>query len=232
MILRLTRAHRHDAVAGPAAASQPAASPSSAEHPPGLALDRALGIWKDAAIYRRYLRRFTQEYSDVVTRIRAASAEEAERLAHKLKAAAGNLGIDQVADCAAKLEQVSAIPEATEQLETATADLQVALETALTSIADYAAESPAVAPLAVAPEAITHAQERPDLAPLIRAAANAFRDFDPIGAEEPLSQLARHLPVEQLTALQDAIEQLDATAGDAVLRELANRLHIDLEDGP
>ncbi len=226
MILRLTGEHRSDAVTGPVAAPPPAASIPSAEHPPGLALDRALAIWKDAEIYQRYLRRFMLEYRDIGTRIHAASAEEAGRLAHKLKAAAGNLGIDQVADCAAKLEQVSAIPEATEQLETAALDLQRALEIALTSIADYAAEPPAVAPAA-----IPQVQERPDLAPLIRAAANAFRDFDPIGAEEPLNQLARHLPVAQLTALQEAVERLDAAAGDVALRALANRLQIDLEDG-
>ncbi len=229
LILRLTREHRHGAVANPAVAPRPAVSPPSAGNLPGLALDRALAIWKDAEIYRRYLRRFTQEYADIVMQIRAASAEETERLAHRLKGAAGNLGVDQVADCAAKLEQVSAIPEATEQLETATVDLQAALDTALTSIADYVAESLAAAPLAGAPEATTRAPERPDLASLIHAAYSAFRNFDPISAEEPLSQLAQHLPAEQLTAIQDAVEQLDAAAGEAAIWVLANQLHMDLE---
>ncbi|WP_201066804.1 MULTISPECIES: PAS domain-containing protein [Thiorhodovibrio] len=226
MILHLTHGRtQHPVAKTPASVPAPADVGASDANFPGLTLERALGIWKDAAVYRRYLRKFSQEYRDAVTRIRAATPEQARRVAHKLKGAAGNLGLDEVARCAARLEQLGATADATEQQTTAITDLQNALDTALASIAAYTAE-----PVAVAPEATTRAHDQPDLAPLIRAAYSAFRDFDPIGAEEPLSELAHHLPAQRLAAIQDAIEALDAAAGDAAVRTLANHLHIDLED--
>ncbi|MBK1649189.1 PAS domain S-box protein [Rhabdochromatium marinum] len=227
MILHLTHRRTQHAMANPAPASAPAPTPAAqnVENFPGLALDRALGVWKDAEVYRRYLRKFRQEYRDAVTRIRAVPPQQASRVAHKLKGAAGNLGLDQVALCAARLEQVCTIPEATEQLAAAITDLQAALATALASIDDYAAK-----PRAEASEAITPTQDRPDLAPLIRTAYSAFRNFDPMGAEEPIKALALHLPAQQLVAIQEAIENLDAAAGDAAVRTLAKQLDIDPEE--
>ncbi|WPL16965.1 Sensory/regulatory protein RpfC [Thiorhodovibrio winogradskyi] len=213
------------------AVAQQAAPPSDSEPAmtadlPGLAVDRALAIWKDAEVYRRYLRKFAAEQADVAERIAAAAPREARRLAHKLKGAAVTLGLDAVAAAAAALDQLHATDATTEQIAVAGAALQVALETALASIAAYTAEPVAVAPLS---QGVPHQLDVEVIRPWLRAAHSAFGNFDPIAAEPAVSQLARHLRPQSLTELQQAIDNLDAAAGEAAVCALAKQLGIELE---
>ncbi|WPL16964.1 Signal transduction histidine-protein kinase BarA [Thiorhodovibrio winogradskyi] len=229
LILRLTPRNSPQAVSDLVAAPPPTAGCTD-EDLPGLAVTQALNIWKDPEVYRRYLRKFAAEYIDVVTHMRAADPEEARRLAHKLKGAAGNLGLDAVAAGAARVDAVGATPETTEPLVSATTDLQAALDTALASIAVYTAE-----PVAVAPEPAQDAPQQPDIdviAPLFRSVHAALSNFDPDGAGPSLSQLAGHLRAEQLSDLQRAIDNLDATTGEAAVRALAAQFGIQLAEEP
>ncbi|MEA3642945.1 MAG: ATP-binding protein [Lamprobacter sp.] len=231
----------------PAAEEAPgAASSGSAGTPdlPGLAVGRALALWKDVEVYRRYLRGFAKEYAEVIALIRTAVPGEARRIAHQIKGAAGNLGLEEVAAQAAALERDCASADADRaNLDSALADadgsraaptaalhaaLHAALEQAFAAIARYAPDetTPTLA------ESTPVEQGSPDAArivPLLRAALEAFAGFDPIGAEPALAQLARELPGAQLTAVRQAIDDLDATAGRAAVAALAARLGVELE---
>jgi PAS domain S-box-containing protein len=222
-----------------AAPSAPDADPASVQPDltgaadlPGLAVGRGLSIWKDAAVYRRYLRRFVREYADAARRIIAATPDEARRLAHKLKGVAGNLGLTEVAARAGELERGLA---STGHAAPATAAaLGRALDTALDAIARYAPDTSTKAEAAAETAARATAQA-PDIASaavLLRAALAAFADFDPIGAEDAVRGLARLVSGAELDAATEAVENLDATAGEAALRALAQTLGIDLEETP
>ena len=128
----------------PAETGQAASAPPAADWP-GLALDRALTLWDDPAVYRRYLRRFADSYATTASTLAGAEPEAARQLAHKLKGTAGNLALVEVAARAAELEQFlrSDAPQATAERDDLVAALGTALDTALDSIARFAADAPA-----------------------------------------------------------------------------------------
>jgi PAS domain S-box-containing protein len=227
---------RGEAPAAATADPPPAVGPADAVADadlPGLDVGRGLALWHDAEVYRRYLRKAARDYADAPARIRSGTPDAARRLAHQLKGAAANLGLDAVAACAAELERLGADAGAGERIDTAAAALQSALDTALASIRRYAPEPPA--PAAAPAASAAAADPAPDpacIAPLLRAALEAFAGFDPIGAEPAVSALGPHLPDAALQPLREAIENLDATGGEAAVRALAETLGIDPEAAP
>ncbi|MBK1653177.1 hypothetical protein CKO29_00440 [Allochromatium vinosum] len=197
---------------------------------PGLAIDRALTMWQEAETYRRYLRRFAQEYADVVSRLAAAEPPLAQQLLHTLKGVAGNLGLTEVASQAGRLESLMADPVAAESDATSMTALQSALETALDSIARYTRETPVVSEAGMAAEPES-AAKRGRIAPLLHAALSALNEFDIIGAESAVKRLAHELPDDRLVDLREALGNFDARSGVAAVRVLADRLGIAVEHG-
>ena len=195
---------------------------------PGLAVTRGLTIWKDPELYRRHLRSLARELAGLDERIAAAAPDAARQSVHRLKGAAGNLGLLELAARAGELEQRLASATGAESLAAARTALRSALAQALDSIGRYAPESPAT----VSPQ--THSPpdspDRARIAPLLQRALAALRDFDPIGAEPILAELATALPAERLAHLRQTVEDLDAIGGVAALLALADELAIDLED--
>ena len=102
---------------------------------PAMAVERALRLWMDAAVYRIYLRKFVLAYSDAAAIAERSERPAAQALAHKLRGSAGNLAPDGVASAAAELEQ--ALNEAGDPTD-CLAGLQSAMDTALKSIDRYA----------------------------------------------------------------------------------------------
>ncbi|MBU0752270.1 MAG: PAS domain S-box protein [Gammaproteobacteria bacterium] len=89
----------------------PNAAPPPAELPEIDGLDTALGLKTlngNQAVYLKLLRRFAAEHGDDVARLRECLAqgkgEDARRIAHTLKSAAGNLGATQVQQLATELD--------------------------------------------------------------------------------------------------------------------------------
>jgi HPt (histidine-containing phosphotransfer) domain-containing protein len=254
--------------AGAPAAALSGAESSAAADLPGLAIGQALALWKDPEVYRRYLRKLAAEHGDTAARLAVAEPEQARRVAHRLKGAAGNLGLLEVAARCAEIERLAAAEADDDALAAATTALAVAFETALASIARYAPEpvaevapetktEPGGAPRAAATGALeqtraaesadremaaaaapadgaiaAHAGERSAIAPLLQEAFRAFADFDPIGAEPAVAQLAHHLPPVELAALTQAVADLSASDGLEALRALAETLGIELEERP
>jgi PAS domain S-box-containing protein len=234
VILALARGEAQPAAtADPPPADGPPAGALANADLPGLDVGRGLALWHDAEVYRRYLRKAARDYADAAARIRSGTPDAAGRLAHQLKGVAANLGLDAVAACAAELERLAADAGAGARIEAAAAALQSALDTALASIRRYAPEAPAsavtAAPSAAAPD---HAPDAAQIAPLLRAALESFAGFDPIGAEPAVNALGLHLPDAALQPLREAVENLDATGGEAAVRALAETLGIAAEPAP
>ena len=77
----------------------------STESYQGLDIATGMARLRNRSVYQKLLARFAKENSDVVSRIRSNDSQEGAQLAHKLKGAAGNLAIEEVALLAGKLEQ-------------------------------------------------------------------------------------------------------------------------------
>jgi len=75
---------------------------------PGIDLSKGLSIWNDVNAYKKFLRKFIDEYKDSSAAFRIFYMEKditsAKTLAHKIKGAAGNLALVGVAESANKLE--------------------------------------------------------------------------------------------------------------------------------
>ena len=102
---------------------------------PGIDTGRGIATWGSAPAFANYLQLFASEYAGAVDRLAKLPADEALRLAHKLKGSAANLALDTVAACAGRIEDtLRAGAPATEDL----GKLEAALGIALESIARYA----------------------------------------------------------------------------------------------
>jgi two-component system sensor histidine kinase/response regulator len=136
LILRLTGARATTIETDNQAVSE---SADGAATLPGIALDAGLANWKDATIYKRYLRKFARDYAHSVDEISArlgrAEPLPACALAHKLQGAAASLALVQVPLLARDLQQVL---HSHGDSVAALAALQGALDIALASIAQYA----------------------------------------------------------------------------------------------
>ena len=113
----------------------PVATGGTGDDLPGIAVERALRLWMDAAVYRIYLRKFVLAYSDAASIAERSKRPAAQALAHKLRGSAGNLALDGGASAAAELEQ--ALNEGGDPTD-CLAGLRSTMDTALKSIDRYA----------------------------------------------------------------------------------------------
>ncbi len=187
---------------------------------PGVQVERGISIWRDAGVYRNYLRKFVRDYGGFVARVQALPLPAMQAQSHKLRGAAGNLALDAVAAAAAELDEllrVQADPHQTLQR------LQAALQQACDSINAYAGVEPAS----------RAASERPGdralLARLLQQSLAALDTDSPDGMEALLPELAALLTADQTTALRNAIESFDFRAGTLAVHALARSLGLNLE---
>ncbi|UCV21505.1 response regulator [Ferribacterium limneticum] len=220
-VLRLAKPST--AASSVAATSLPAEMPDTTDRPKGqIDLKRGMQIWKSDDIYRSFLRKFVNDYAQVVEQITVAGEEERRHLAHKLKGTSGNLGLLAVAAAAAELDcPANLLPNPA----AAIARLQEALIAAQTAIAAFA---PATA------EKESAALAAPDFDPttlrsLIQHALQALAEANPDAAEPFLATLAQSLPSERLQPIFDALDNFDFRAASNALRQLSADLGIAVE---
>ena len=214
---------REDRGSLPAESRPPAPTAGPADDLPGLAVERGLSIWRDADVYRQYLRKFAHDYSDGVRQMAHAERTAAAALAHKLKGAAATLALDEVAVLAGEADRILPAGEDAAAILT---ELQAALDTALASISQYAAtDGMPVSPGSGNPAALNLRQ----IAPLLPRILAALNTDNPENIEPLLDKLARWLPAERLAALREAVENFDFRGGEAATRELAEALGIVME---
>src|SRR5690606_14835298 len=104
---------------------------------PGVALEQGLALWGEVLDYRKYLLMFSSDYRDAVNRLTeyldADDQPALKALAHKIKGAAGNLALIDIAAAAGVLEKA----ERHEQRQRLN-EIGAAFDTAFTSISHFA----------------------------------------------------------------------------------------------
>ena len=221
-ILRLT-GHRaapasHNAQAATASHKQSGAMAHVADLP-GLAIQRGLAIWREPAVYQRYLRKFAEDYGNSARTIAASDSFDGATLAHKLLGAAGNLALLDVAQAASEIDRTLQVGDDITAVLNA---LQTALDTALASILLYA-------PDATDRAATPAPMETGETALLLTQILGALNADNPSVVEPLLQKLRKRLPVHQLATLISAVDNFDFRGGEAAAHSIAAQLGIILE---
>ena len=209
----------------PVAASSPGPMLADRADLPGLDLANGLRTWRKAEVYAQFLRKFAVDYRYSVQVLRAGDRSTAAALAHKLKGAAANLALTDVARCAGELDQKL---KAGAQVSALLDEFQLALDAALSSIAQYAPEPPdpqASAGGAASLDSVQMAQRATLLTELL-CGLNAD-DLDQ--AEQALDALAALLPAECLQEVRALLSDFDLRGAEAAVRQLCDSLDLASE---
>ncbi|MBI3229924.1 MAG: response regulator, partial [Burkholderiales bacterium] len=155
------------------------------------AIDLTLGLatWKDADLYRQYLRKFARELPENMQAIQLA-AQHASPLVHKLRGAAGSLALPQIAHAAALLESCL---QHGDDANAALAALQTANDDTLAAIAHYAGSHTLQATTTPLTPIKDDASKR-EITTLLLQINTAFDSNDPYQAQPILSALLQFLP--------------------------------------
>lgn len=198
------------------------ASGATADDLPGIDIEHGMSLWQDSESFRKYLRLFARNYADSAQAIKAAWAEqrtmEGAALAHKMKGAAANLALPELARLATASEQILRDGK---PVDTVLDDLQQALDTVLTSIDRYApvANDTGRAPPVDPPQTAR-------LAPHFAALLKAIDTDNPDNVDPLLDELADLLPAGQLGSVRAAVAQFDFRGAEAATHALIQSLGI------
>lgn len=197
------------------APAQPAPAQTAAPIVPhgAISVARGLEIWREASVYKQYLRKFLRDYQDIAPSIGNSELDDARGLAHKLKGVAGNLALSEVEAAAKTLEeQLSAGEREPKALD----ELAAAMETALQAIRGYAGE-----------ESIASRGEqtvtRQQLAELCNALLAALDDDDINQVEAALAPLIEQLGEAETASLKSAVEDFDFRGAEQAVLSLMHR---------
>jgi signal transduction histidine kinase/DNA-binding response OmpR family regulator/HPt (histidine-containing phosphotransfer) domain-containing protein len=210
LILKLTGHAPLATAITPEAADLP--STGTAEDLPGLAVAKALLIWREVAHYQKFLRKFADENDNVVCHLREATSSAAQEIIHKLRGAAANLGLDEVAATAQTLEQLL---KQNEDPKPALTDLQKAMTTALDSIARYAPPVPTL---------LDTNHDNTEARPWLPRLLVAWQSDSSSAVAEVLADMAPVLSAPSRGLLQAALDNYDFKAGAAATEVLIQTL--------
>ncbi|RXZ33938.1 response regulator [Oxalobacteraceae bacterium CAVE-383] len=199
---------------------------------PGLAVEHGLKTWKDETAYRRYLRKFAQDFEHSIAEMAQAEPEAAAARAHALKGAAGNLALFELAALTGKLD---AALRAGEDADLLFAGVQMAMDIALDSIRRYAPD-PDQIPAGAAQSGDGGGEGASDAAssqlPQLLAELLAAFDSDDPGAVAPvLAKLNGVVPAASLAPIHEALDNFDFRGGEDAVRALAAEHNIPVEVG-
>lgn len=193
---------------------------------PGIDIQRGLSNWRSLETYRKFLRKFADDYSEIGDFMAQSSSPQAgshlAALVHRIKGAAANLALTEVARRAADLDRKLK----TGADITAALDLfRQALDSALHSISQFAP--------AAGQEQAGQTQLGPDqvkqTAPLLADLIRALDADNPDRAEPLLNELAKVLPSAHVHALLSRLDAFDFRGAEDETRRLAETLGISLE---
>ena len=193
---------------------------------PGLDAVTGLRTWRDRGVYSKFLRKFALDYQGSVQHmedlLRKGENVAAMAYAHKLKGAAGNLALTDVARCAAEVDiNLKANADVTRVLER----LQYAMDVALDSIAQYAPQQQTGDGQ---PTVLTAEQTR-QLTVLLSALLGALDDDNLDRAEQILGDVATLVEPELLALVHATLSDFDIRGAHAATRQLCDSLEIVVE---
>ena len=193
---------------------------------PGLDTVTGLRTWRDQAVYAKFLRKFALDYQGSVPDMEGllGKGENAAAMAyaHKLKGAAGNLALPDVARCAAEVDvNLKTNADVTRVLER----LQYAMNVALDSIAQYAPQLQATDGELV----VLTAEQTRRLTVLLSDLLGALNDDDLDRAERVLDEVAMLVAPERLRVVHATLSDFDIRGAHAATRQLCDSLEIVVE---
>jgi len=223
LILSLTGREAGAGVVHPGPGAQPEAPEAATGGPPILNSERGLKLFRRRDTYERILHVFSEDYRPHLGLLAdpASTLESIQALAHKLRGAAGNLGLERVAASATAVEtRIRAGEEVREERRRLAEDLEQAIA-AVGEFLTPEADEPVGDPMPAAdPERI---------APLLQAAMAALGKLNPDPMEPVLADLSRQLPPARLREIGQAVERFDFVAAEEAVRRLAAELEIALD---
>jgi len=219
-ILRLTRSL-------PGAMRLAGSAPAAAvDDFPGIAVQQGLAAWRDAAAYRKFLRKFSADYghsgAQLATWYAQGDHAAAQALTHKLKGGAASLALPDVARAAGDLQ--TAEHEGADTSGPLHALLE-ALAVACASIAAYAGANDAPSAAEVAAVA-----GRGNAAMLLRELLLALDTDAPDRASMVLDQLAPLISANTAAQLLSSINDFDFRGAEALALGLVTELGLELEE--
>ena len=201
------------AVGKPDAVVRASAAPRPAPQPAAIEIARGLEVWREASVYKQYLRKFARDYQDIAPSIGRSALPDSRSLAHKLKGVAGNLALGDVEAAAQAVEEQLAAGGCGPQVLN---QLVIAMETTLAAIRRYAGEE---SPAAFAGTPLTRQQ----LAEACNALLAALNDDDIDQVEAALAPLAAQLGEADTAPLRAAVEDFDFRGAEQAVLSLLHR---------
>ena len=194
---------------------------------PGLDAATGLRTWRDQEVYAKFLRKFATDYRDSVEHMESLLAKgdnlAAMAFAHKLKGAASNLAVTDVARCATEVDiNLKANADVTRVLER----LQYAMDIALASIEQYAPQRT----MADSDLAALSPEKAVELAQLLNQLLRALDDDSLDRSEKILGEVQTLLAPERLQLVHATLSDFDIKGAHAATRQLCDSLDIVVED--
>ncbi len=178
---------------------------------PGIAYATGIAIWSDVATFKKFLRMFLRNYANVASELRQLDLSATAALAHKIKGAAANLALNDVAARADTLEHVI---NAGQPPTAAIAGLQAAMAVVLETIRHFAPQelTPEPGDIRLSDVAMVR--------PLLTALLDSWGSDSTSQIREAMAGLGALLPPGQLAPIQAALDDYDFRAGEALTRAL------------
>lgn len=191
---------------------------------PGIALEKGLSVWRDLAMYRKFLLKFVAEYADCASKLkayyRASEHAPARALLHKMKGAAGNLALIDIARVAGELE----LSEPGSERAGALKRLQIVMQISFASITMLTAEPQPT--LQALPISASH--EEGQVASLLAELLRALDTDNPDSANHLLEKLMPMLAADALTQVGRCVDDFDFRGAEVLVQTLMCQLAEDL----
>jgi CheY-like chemotaxis protein len=187
---------------------------------PGIDVEMAFKIWDDTTIYQTYLLKFSTDCEVNVAAMKNADANELGRLAHKIKGTAGMLGLFDIGNAAAKLDELVQDGMNTDD---AVEHLKQAIVTANNSIAQYISEqNTANSTLETKPfDSVVVAE-------LLTLVLHSVEQDSPDGLGAVLDELGDYLTGERVEPLKLALDTFDFSIAKLEVIKLADEYNVSL----
>ena len=170
----------------------------------GVDIESGILRWKKPGVYLKALTRFSDEYENFTARLSSVidgqDMDQACRMTHTLKGAAGNLSVTRVADLAGIMDS------ALKKNDTQTARKQLALletelDTALESIRKWGEKQKT--------EISQTKFNRPGIRTLAKQILAALDQYDPQGVDPLIKKLKKYIPQNQMKPFTQYTDDLD-----------------------
>ncbi|PRC95172.1 response regulator [Solimicrobium silvestre] len=191
---------------------------------PGIEVEKGLSVWRDVAMYRKFLVKFCSDFADssdlLDSYFASGNHETAQALLHKLKGAAGNMALFDVARLAAEVEAI----ELSTGLSDGLRQLRSALAIAFSSVAKFAAQ---------AEEEATSDLVAANVKPLHQILPELLQALDsdaPDNANRLVASMKALLIPDFIAQLEARIDSFDFRGAEALVRRLIDNPQLGVRE--